>query len=89
MPVVSMFYGLIVRLFFFDTDYHHLPHIHVEFGEMKAVFGIVDGEVLAGDLPTNKLRLVQAWIELHREELLADWTLAVEGQPVFRIEPLR
>ncbi|MBF0342130.1 MAG: DUF4160 domain-containing protein [Magnetococcales bacterium] len=89
MPVISMFYGLIVRMFFFDGDRHHVPHIHVEFGEMNAVFCIEDGEILVGELPRQKVRLVQAWIELHREELLADWKLAMEGSEVFRIEPLK
>ncbi|MBF0309438.1 MAG: DUF4160 domain-containing protein [Magnetococcales bacterium] len=89
MPVISMFYGLIIRMFFFDADRHHVPHIHVEFGEMHAVFCIADGEILVGELPRQKVRLVQAWIELHREELLADWKLAMEGNEVFRIEPLK
>ncbi|MBF0177855.1 MAG: DUF4160 domain-containing protein [Magnetococcales bacterium] len=89
MPVISMFYGLIIRRFFFDADRHHVPHIHVEFGELNAVFCIEDGEILVGELPRQKVRLVQAWIELHREELLADWKLAMEGSEVFRIEPLR
>jgi hypothetical protein len=50
---------------------------------------IVDGTVLAGELPEAKIRLVQAWIEIHREELLANWDLAVQGETPFRIEPLR
>jgi hypothetical protein len=41
------------------------------------------------DIPLTKLRLVQAWIEIHRESLLADWELAVNGQTPFAIEPLR
>lgn len=51
MPVISMFYGLIIRMFFFDARQHHVPHIHAEYGEMNAVFGIEDGEILAGELP--------------------------------------
>lgn len=89
MPVISMFFGLIVRMYFFDTDRHHEPHFHVEYGEMEAVFAIESGEILAGGLPPAKRRLVQAWIEIHRDELLADWKLAVEGCDVFKIEPLR
>ena len=54
---------------------------------MEAAFAI--GEILAGELPSAKRRLVQAWIEIHREDLLADWKLAVEGREVFRIDPLR
>jgi hypothetical protein len=49
----------------------------------------VDGALLAGEIPTTKARLVQAWIEIHRENLLADWELAVNGQPPFPIDPLR
>ena len=55
----------------------------------QAVFSLGDGEVLAGGLPSGKARLVQAWIEIHREELLADWQLAVNGEEMFKIEPLR
>ena len=36
-----------------------------------------------------KMKLVQAWLEIHREDLLADWELAINGQPPFQIEPLR
>ena len=89
MPVIAMFYGLIVRMYFFDTDKHHVPHIHVEFGEFSVVLAIADGEVLAGEIPKSKLRLAQAWVEIHRDELMADWKLAVEGREVFKIDPLR
>uniref|UniRef100_UPI004055ED74 DUF4160 domain-containing protein n=1 Tax=Candidatus Electronema sp. TaxID=2698783 RepID=UPI004055ED74 len=52
-------------------------------------FSIPDGEVISGDFRSNKSRLVQAWIEIHRDELMADWELAVNGQEIFRIEPLK
>ena len=45
--------------------------------------------MLAGDLPLKQLRMVQVWIDLHREELLADWELAKEGVELFRIDPLK
>jgi hypothetical protein len=76
-------------MFFFDTDQHQAPHIHVEYAEHKAVLNITTGDLLAGVMPPNKLRLVLAWIEIHREELMADWALAAQGEPVFRIKPLR
>jgi hypothetical protein len=66
-----------------------VPHLHAEFAERRAVFSILSGELLAGELPSGKIRLVQAWIEIHREELLADWELAVNGEEVFKIEPLK
>lgn len=84
-----MFYGIIIRMYFYDNKQHHVPHVHAEYAGEKAVFGIRDGEILAGALPSGKARLVQAWIEIHREELQADWQLAVNGEEVFKIEPLK
>lgn len=84
-----MFYGIIVRMFHFDTAKHKAPHIHVQYGDQQAVIRIPDGKVLKGKINATKLKLVHAWMEIHREELLADWKLAVEGQSVFKIDPLR
>jgi hypothetical protein len=89
MPVISMFYGIIVQLFVLDTDRHHLPHIHIRYAEFRASIAIDTAEVLAGELPNRQLRLVTAWVELHRDELLADWALAAEGNQPYKIEPLR
>ncbi|PKO20400.1 MAG: hypothetical protein CVU38_20285 [Chloroflexi bacterium HGW-Chloroflexi-1] len=54
-----------------------------------AVLSIGDGEVLGGQLKANKLRLVQAWIEIHRDDLMADWQLASQGQTICTIDPLK
>ena len=54
-----------------------------------AMMKLSDGAVLEGTLRTAKLKLVQAWIEIHKEELMADWNRAVSGQSVFKIDPLR
>ena len=89
MPVISMFYGIIVLMYYFDNRRHQQSHIHVQYGDEEAVISIPDGEVIEGSLRRTKLKLVQAWVELHRDELMADWTLAVTGQPVFKIDPLR
>ena len=88
MPVISMFHGILIRMYTLDNQHHHLPHMHARFAEYEASIGIHDADVLAGDLPRKQLRLVQAWVELHRDELLADWALASTGQKPFRIEPL-
>lgn len=84
-----MFYGIIVYLFFEDNKQHHLPHIHVKYQDEEAVLSIPDGELLDGSLKSNKMKLVQAWIVLHADELVADWDLAVNGQSIFKIDPLR
>ncbi|MSP40157.1 MAG: DUF4160 domain-containing protein [Deltaproteobacteria bacterium] len=89
MPILSMFYGVVVRMYFFDDKQHHVPHVHAEYSGREAVFSIVSGELLAGELPSGKARLVQAWIEIHGVELQAAWELAVNGEEVFRIDPLK
>ena len=64
-------------------------HIHVRCGEMEAVYQIPDGNLLEGSLPVNKEKLVKAWIEIHNEDLMANWQLAVSGNKVFTIDPLK
>ncbi|MFO7987864.1 MAG: DUF4160 domain-containing protein [Desulfotignum sp.] len=89
MPTISMFYGIIISMFFEIQEKHHLPHIHARYQENKASISIVDSKLLAGSLPTKQLRMVQVWVDLHREELLANWELAKQGIELFRIDPLR
>ncbi len=89
MPVVSMFYGIIVSMYYMDNKQHHRPHIHAKYQEHEAVVSIPDGELLEGHLPPAKMRLLSAWVEIHRDELMADWELAVSGQQPYKIKPLR
>ena len=42
-----------------------------------------------GHLPPKQLKMVQAWIEIHKEDLFVDWDLAVNGDELFRIAPLQ
>ncbi len=89
MPTISMFYGILILMYFYDNKKHNCPHIHAEYAEYEASIAIEDGAVLSGSLPNSKLKLVQAWIEIHREDLLVNWKLAVSGESVFKIDPLR
>lgn len=89
MPTVSMFFGILISIFFKDDEQHHLPHVHARYQGMKASVSIEDGSVLGGELPPKQLRMVQVWIDIHREELMADWDLAVNGDEPFRIAPLQ
>ena len=89
MPTISMFYGILVSMFFEDTDRHHLAHIHVRYAGDKAAIAIDDGRVLDGGFPPKQLKMVQAWIEIHKDELLADWELAKAGEQPYPIDPLR
>ena len=89
MAIIAMFYGIIVSMYFFDSRRHKLPHIHVKYQGEEAVLSIPEGEVLEGKINNKKQRLVQAWIEIHHEELMADWELASQGETVFKIDPLK
>ncbi len=89
MAIISMFYGIIVSLYFFDNRRHHVPHIHVKYQEEEAIISIPEGTLIEGTLKSNKMKLVQAWIEIHQEELLANWELAMKGENIFKIEPLK
>jgi len=89
MPAISMFYGIIIYLYYFDNKQHKTPHLHAKYGSDEVVISLPDGEILEGSVPANKLKLVLAWIEIHKDELLANWTLAVQGEQVFKIEGLK
>ena len=82
-----MFYGLIVSMYYLDSKQHKLPHIHVKYGEKEGVYRIPEGILLEGSLPPNKEKLVEAWIEIHKEEPLANWDLAVSCNKIFSIDP--
>ncbi|NOR69070.1 MAG: DUF4160 domain-containing protein [Methylomarinum sp.] len=89
MRTISMFYGIVISIFYGEKALHNKPHIHARYQNFKVSICIDTGDILAGELPVKKLRLVIAWIEIHREELLADWDIAQSGEEPFRIEPLR
>jgi len=75
-------------VYVFDSERHHLPPIHVRYSEFKAAIAISSGIVLYGGLPIRPMKLILAWIELHQDDLMADWYLATNGQTPFKIEPL-
>lgn len=88
MPTLSMFYGIIISMYWENDTQHHEPHFHARYGGYKAVFNM-NGEVIAGSFPVTQEAFVKAWSLIHRDELLADWELACNHEQLFRIEPLR
>ena len=89
MPLMSMFYGIIIRLYFYDKGKHSVAHINAECGEFEVSFEIGTGEILSRSMPNKKIKLLQAWMEIHQEKLIADWNLASKGDDVFKMKPLR
>ncbi len=88
MPTISMFYGILIKMFFCDVEKHNLPHLHAEYQGNNAVYSIPDGNLLAGKMPLQKQKIIVAWIEIHKEDLIADWQLAVNGKTPFKIKGL-
>jgi hypothetical protein len=76
-------------MYFEDDMKHHRPHIHAKYGELRAVFTINEGKNIQGRFPKSKRKLVQAWIEIHKEELLSNWRLSINNEQVNKIEPLK
>jgi hypothetical protein len=89
MPEISRFYGIIIRMFAEPGSPHHRPHFHAYYHDHVAIVAVDTIETIAGGLPRRQHRLVEAWSEIHREELLEDWARLQAGRPPFRIEPLR
>ena len=84
MPTISMFYGIIIRMYYID---HNPPHIHVFYESYSAKFNL-DGNLIEGELPNKQTKLVKAWIEIHIEEIKANWKLAKNSEKLFKIKPL-
>ena len=83
MPVLSRFYGIVIRMYFQQAE-HNPPHIHALYGEDMAAVDIQTGEVLEGHLPPQALALVQEWAAIHRNDLLHMW----ETQEYKSLSPL-
>ena len=89
MAIISMFYGIIISMYFMDNRRHKAPHIHAKYQENEAVVFIPEGTILEGSMPNSKMKLIQAWIEIHKDDLMADWELASTGRGIFPIDPLK
>ena len=88
MPTLSVFYGIIITMYREMGSKHHIPHFHAEYQGQEAVISL-DGELIEGNIPIKKLKLIIAWAEIHKENLEANWKLLSEGREYFKIEPLR
>ncbi len=86
MPIVSEFFGIKIYMYW---DVHNSPHFHAEYAEFKAIVSIKESVVVKGVLPAKHLKLVLAWCEIHRDELLKNWDSAQKNGEITKIEPLK
>lgn len=84
MPAISMFFGIVITMNWADRE---PPHFHARYSGYKASY-ILDGRRSAGTMPVRQERMILAWLEIHRDELMANWELARDNQQLFRIDPL-
>ena len=85
MPEISLFYGIRITMNFSE---HNPPHFHVEYAGYKATVRIIDAVIDHGFIPARQVKLVLAWCEIHKDELMQNWELARDGKPLNRINPL-
>ena len=88
MPTLSMFFGIVIRMYLGKSE-HNPPHFHAYYQGTKGSFDIHTCEMTEGNLPNRQVKFIVAWAELHKEELMADWELAQNGEKPFKIAPLR
>jgi hypothetical protein len=86
MPIISRFFGIVITMYWQD---HMPPHFHAEVGDDVALIDIQNAVVLRGRLPVSRVKLVLAWTEIHRHELLENWRRAQNNEELLPIEPLR
>lgn len=72
MPLISQFYGILIYLYKELGGHHNKPHIHVKYNEYEISITL-DGNVISGDMPLKQMKLLQAWMEIHKDELTASW----------------
>jgi hypothetical protein len=85
MPIISVFLGLTIRMYFGD---HPPPHIHVSYQGFEALVRVDDGTLIAGDLPRRPLKLLREWLDLHRDDIVRNWKRAERMEPLERIRGL-
>lgn len=85
MPEISLFRGIRITMYYND---HNPPHFHAEYAGHKCLVDVIYGCVFRGSLPARQLKLVLAWNELHRDELMQNWELARNEKPLNQVAPL-
>lgn len=88
MPIISTFYGIIIRMYFNDSEQHHTPHFHAKYGDYEAAFDF-DGNLIVGDFPKKQTKYIVAWADIHAEELRALWEIMQTDEEYFKIEGLK
>ena len=90
LPLISQFYGVLIRMYFNDDEQHHKPHkphFHAQYADYEASFDL-EGNIIVGDFPAKQTKYVVAWADIHRDELSALWDLMQTDEQYFKIKGL-
>jgi len=85
MPEICRFLGIVIYIYYND---HNPPHFHAEYGKHRAIFSIDTLKLIDGKMPRRVVSLILEWADLHRDELIEDWNLAMKKSPLNKIKPL-
>ena len=88
MPIISQFYGIIIKMYLKESEKHHKEHVHINYNEYNAVYSIT-GELIEGELPNKQKKMVEAWIAIHENELKILWNKIKYCGEYFKIDPLK
>jgi len=88
VPEITRFFGIIIRMYVEVGAPHHRPHFHAYYQEHVAIYAVDPVELIGGSLPRRQQRLVEAWAEIHQNELLRNWSLLQAGQAPQKVSPL-
>ncbi|MDD5229259.1 MAG: DUF4160 domain-containing protein [Methylococcales bacterium] len=86
--VLSLFYGIVIRMKRVPKSTSQ-PHIHADFQGSTARITLNPCEISQSNLPTKQERLALAWVEIHQDDLLANWNLVNHGQIPVVIDALK
>ena len=85
MPEISVFFGIKVTMYYDD---HNPPHFHADYNGQRVLVDILKGRILKGAFPSKQLKLILVWTEIHQDELMENWELAKNNEPLKPIAPL-
>lgn len=85
MPEISLFFGIRITMYYDD---HNPPHFHAEYAGNRCMVDIEQGSIMKGFMPNRQMRLILAWVEIHRDELMQNWELAKDSKELIKINPL-
>lgn len=87
MPIILQFYGILIYLYKEIGGHHNEPHIHIKYNEYEMSITL-DEKIIAGELPVKQKKMLEAWIEIHKEELKAAWYAYNKEGEIIKIKGL-